>query len=220
MSFRLVMGALLMNMIVAIAAAGSPALACKGATSLLRDDFTESDPAWLVYFEEGGTFTIGGGKIEAKSDPGSIAVLTYEGDFFPAGDLCITITGPTVRDPTNRFAGILLQAADGAWYMPSLYLDGTAGVSRLNPDGWLNPVPPRKFAGIKTGTNAANVLRVVWKAPPARGSKDAPDPTVSVFINDRHFVNFKMPPNSNRQIGLAVGSEGDVYQFSDLSVTR
>jgi hypothetical protein len=29
-----------------------------------------------------------------------------------------------------------------------------------------------------------------------------------------------MNPNSNRQIGLAIGSEGNTYQFSNLAITK
>jgi len=87
-------------------------------------------------------------------------------------------------------------------------------------DGWLNPVPARKFDGIKSGSNAVNVLRVAWKGPPAKGSKDPADPTVAMFINDKPFINFKMNPNANRQFGLAIGSEGNTYQFSNLAITK
>jgi hypothetical protein len=221
MSSRRVTGALMMSALFAIAVASSPALACKGATSLLRDDFTDADPAWAEAFTDGPSFQIGGGKVLAKSEPGQYNVLLYQGDFFAAGDACVTIKNPAaVRDPSGIWAGMVLQAGDGAWYMPSLNLDGTAGVTRVTGDGWLNPVPARKFGEIKSGPNAANVLRVVWKAPPPKGSNNPPDPTVAIFINDKPFFNFKMTPNSNRQFGLAVGSEGNVYQFTDLAITK
>jgi len=218
---RLVTGATMIGALFAIAVASTPVLACKGATSLLRDDFTDVDPAWDEYFTDKPSFKVGGGKVEAKSEPGYFNVLLYQGNFFAAGDACVTITGPgAVRDPANIWAGMVLQAEDGAWYMPSINLDGTAGVTRVTGDGWLNPVPARKFDGIKSGPNAVNVLRVVWKAPPAKGSKDPADPTVAMFINDKPFINFKMNPNSNRQFGLAIGSEGNTYQFSNLAITK
>jgi hypothetical protein len=211
----------MMSAFFAIAVASSPALACKGATSLLRDNFTDVDPAWDEQFTDRPSFQIGGGKVLAKTQPGYYNVLLYQGNFFAAGDACVTITSPAaVRDPSNIWAGMVLQADDGAWYMPSLNLDGTAGVTRVTGDGWLNPVPARKFEGIKPGPNAANVLRVVWKAPPPRGSKDPADPTVAIFINDKPFINFKMTPNSNRQFGLAAGTEANTYQFTDLAITK
>jgi hypothetical protein len=222
MPLRGVTGALMVSGVFAIAVAASPALACKGATSLLRDDFTDVDPAWQDMFSDNGhgTFQIGGGKAVIKTDPGYYDALMYQGDFYPSGDACVTITNPgPARDPSNIWAGMVLQVADGSWYFPMINLDGTAGVQRLSID-WLNPVPPRKFAAIRTGPNAVNVLRVVWKAPPRTGSSTPPDPTVTMFINDQQFISFKINPNANRLFGLAAGTEGNTYQFSDLAITR
>ena len=48
-----------------IAAMASPALACKGTESLLRDDFTEADPAWVGDWPDTSSFDIADGKVEA-----------------------------------------------------------------------------------------------------------------------------------------------------------
>jgi len=217
MSPRCLTRAFLIGAIFTLGAA-SPALACKGATSLLRDDFKEANPNWDEYFTTQQSFVVGGGKVSAKTEPGSFNVLFYQGDFFPAGDACVTITNPSgVRDPTDISAGIVLQADDGSWYMPVINLDGTAAVERNTSAGWLDPVRARKFAAIKQGTN---VLRVVWKAPPPKGSSTPPDPNVTMFINDQQFITFKMPPNANRQFGLSVQSHGHSYQFTNLIITK
>jgi hypothetical protein len=220
MSLERLTYALMTSAVFAFAMAASPAFACKGATSLLRDDFTDTDPAWNVVWPDGSSFQIGGGKLEAKANPGKWGEMTYEGNFFGAADACIDIVGPSVRDPANMWAGLLFESGDGAWYIPSINLNGTVGVYRVTGDGWLNPVPPRKFAGLKSGADAKNTLRVVWKGPPARGSTAPPDQTVQLFINDQEFIKFKVPPNANRKIGIAVQSEGNVFQLSNLSVTR
>jgi hypothetical protein len=219
MSLRLVASAFMTGAFVAIVAAGS-ALACKGSESLLRDDFTDSDPAWNPAFSEGASFSAGGGKLQAKADPGRWGVLMYEGSFFPAADACVEIAAPSVRDPAGIWAGLLFETTDGAWYIPRIHLDGTASVARVTGDGWLTPVPPRKFAGIKPGANVANTLRVVWKAPPPRGSTAPADPAVAIFINDQPFITFKATPNANRKLGLAVQSDGNTYQFGNLAVTH
>src|SRR5262249_55842723 len=142
----------------------------------------------------------------------------YQGEFFPAGDACVTITGPApvAKDTTNIFGGILLQETNYDWWMPAVWADGTASVERMLNNGWLHPVPQRKFDAVKTGANAVNVLRVVWKAPPAQGSNTPPDPTVTVFINDKQFISFnKMTPNPDRLFGLVADTEGTTtYQFS------
>ncbi len=215
MSVKLVTGALA-GAIFAVAVAASPALACKGATVLLQDDFTELDPAWDKVF---GDFDVSGGKMVGKTEPGKIGLLVYGGSFFPGADACVDITAPTVRNPSAIQAGLGFWAGDSSYFM-AIRPDGTAAVHRLTSDGWLHPVPSRKFDGIKSGPNAVNSLRVVWNAPPPRGSTAAPDPTVQFFINERPFIKFKAIPNSNRQLELYVESEGAAYQFSKLVVTR
>src|SRR5215470_7065470 len=81
MSFRLGIGVLIASAFVAMAA--TPALACKGAESLLRDDFTEADPAWGITWPESSGFDIGSGKVVARSDAGTWASMWWNGSFFP-----------------------------------------------------------------------------------------------------------------------------------------
>jgi hypothetical protein len=210
-----------MSTIFMIAAASTPALACKGATSLLRDDF--SDPAWAEYFTDTPTFQLGGGKAVAKGPANAYQVLLYQGDFFPAADACVTITGPDAapRDPSAPSVGIVMQDANGDWWIPNISPDGTAAVDRVGAAGWLHPVPNRKFAGVKTGANAVNVLRVVWSGPPpASGSNTPPDPNVTVYINDQQFIVFKMPPNANRLVGLYADTEESTFTFSNVVITK
>jgi hypothetical protein len=198
-----------------IAAVASPALACKGTESLLRDDFTEADPAWNVWWPDTSSFDIADGKVEAKADPGLWAAMMYEGAFFPAADACVDITLPDVRDPSVVWAGLVFWAGD-ANVIVYLTPDGKAGVTKVNNQGWLNPVKAKAYDAIKTGE--ANTLRVVWSGP-ATGTAPA-DPSVQVFINDQPVFKFKVKPNENRQLGLAIASEGDTLEFTNLSVTQ
>ena len=200
---------------VFIAAMASPALACKGTESLLRDDFTETDPAWSVTWPDTTSFDIADGKVEARADPGTWASMWYDGDFFPAADACVDITLPDVRDPSAVWAGFFFYSGD-ATYIVYLTPDGMAGVWRLTNAGWLSPVKAKAYDAIKTGE--ANTVRVVWSGPPT--GTEAANPTVQVFINDQPVFKFKVKPNANRQIGLAVQSEGDVFEFSNLSITQ
>jgi hypothetical protein len=43
---------------------------------------------------------------------------------------------------------------------------------------------------------------------------------VQVFINDQPVFKFKVKPNGNRQIGLAIQTQGDTVEFSNLAITR
>jgi hypothetical protein len=60
---------------------------------------------------------------------------------------------------------------------------------------------------------------VTSKAPPPANSKDAPDPSVTVFINDKQFIKFKAVPNAGRSLSIFTTSEGGVYQYKNLVVT-
>jgi len=199
-----------------VAAVASPALACKGTESLLRDDFTEADPSWNVWWPDTSSFDIADGKVAAKTEPDYIGIMLYEGDFFPAADACVDITMPDVRDPSNVWAGLTFLDATYANWIVYLTPDGQAGAKKLTNDGWLNPVKAKAYDSIKQGE--ANSLRLVWSGPPTGTA--AADPTVQVFINDQPVFKFKVKPNANRQIGLIAATEGDTFEFSNLSITR
>jgi hypothetical protein len=201
-----------------IAGVASPALACKGTDSLLRDEFTEADPSWNVWWPDTSSFDIADGKVAAKVDPGYWAVMMYDGDFFPAADACIDIAFPEVRDPSQVWAGLTFYDEKYANWIVYLTPDGQAGVAKVTNDGWLYPVKVKAYDSIKQGE--ANTLRAVWSGPPAAGSTEAADPTVQVFINDQPVFKFKVKPNGNRQVGLAIQTQGDTVEFSNLAITR
>jgi len=192
-------------MLFAMAVACNPALACKGSDVLLSDDFKELDPGWNVVF---GKFNASGGKVEASSEPGRIALMEYDADFFPGADICVDIISPNVKEPQTVFAGVSFTTPNSTYYY-GIRPDGAAGVLRYSGD-WLRPVSPRKFDAVKPG-NATNTLRIVWKDG---------DPTVSTFVNDKPFINFKAnEANKNRKIGLYAEPESAVFVFSNLKVS-
>jgi hypothetical protein len=215
MSSRFVTSALMTSALFAMAVAASPALACKGSTTLLRDDFTDEDPAWNI---QDSNVQIANGALKLKSEPGKIYNLMYQGQDFPGADACVEMITPAVKDPAGVFGGLSFWGG-GKWNIVYVAPDGTAGVTAFNNSGWTNPVPNRKFDGVKTGANAVNTIRVTWKAPPAQGAKDPADPNVTVFINDKQFIKFKVQPNGDRSVGLYVQSEGATYQFKNLNIT-
>jgi hypothetical protein len=214
MPSKFVFGVLLSSVFFASAASG-PALACKGAQSLLRDDFTDEDPAWNI---QDNSAQIGNGVLKVKSEPGRIFNLMYQGQNFPGADVCIDIIAPTGK-PAADVQGGLGFWTGRSWDFIYIATDGSAGVTGLQDGSWTSPVPNRKFDGIKTTPNAVNQLRVTWKAPPPANAKEAPDPSVIVFINDKQFVKFKAAPNANRSLSIFTTSEGGVYQYKNLVVT-
>ena len=85
---------LVASVLVVLAAASGPALACKGPSLIFTDDFKTADPAWQV--GSWTTLTIAGGKLQMKSDPGSYSMATYQGFFLDSGDVCVDVTMPDV----------------------------------------------------------------------------------------------------------------------------
>jgi hypothetical protein len=192
------------------------AFACKGTTTLLRDDFTEEDPAWDIKEEKA---QVGNGAFKMTSEAGRINLQIYGGMVFPGGDACVDVVLPAGR-PSNDVRGGLGLWVGRQWNFIYLASDGTAGVEGLQNGTWTAPVPNRKVEGLKSGPEASNQLRVVWKSPPRSNSADAPDSIVAVFINDKPFIRFKAAPNANRQIAFYVASNGGVFQFKNLHVTE
>ena len=215
MSARFVSSALATSVLFALVAVAGPALACKGTETLLRDDFTDEDPAWNI---QDTSAQIGGGVLKVKSEAGHIYNLMYQGQNFPGADACLDIIAPSGKPSVDIVGGLGLWTGK-AWNFVYIATDGTAGVSGLQDGNWTSPVPNRKFDGIKTTPNAANQLRVTWKAPPEANSKEAPDPTVTIFINDKQFIKYKAIPNSGRSISIYTASGGGVYQYKNLVVT-
>jgi hypothetical protein len=214
MSSKVVMSALMTSALFALVVAANPALACKGSQSLLRDDFSDQDPAWGDDVDN-----IRNGAMQLKSQPGRIYTAYYQGQNFPAADACVDMIAATTKDP-NVTGGLMFWSGTKwniAWISVA---GGTAGVSGLDNTGWTYPVPARKTDAIKSAPNAVNTIRLTWKGPPPTNSRDAPDPTVTMYINDKQFIKFKVPPNADRQIGFEVESEGGVFQFKNLSVTN
>ena len=195
--------------LVAVAVASGPALACKGPTLIFSDNFQSVDPAWVQQF---GKLTIGGGKAQLSSEPGKYANADYEGSFVNSGDACVDVTAPTVKDPTTILAGIMFGFTDYSnFYAFVLRGDGQASVVRLQNGGWLTPVPVRAAPGAKTGANAVNTLRVTWN-----GTSGA----AAAYVNDQSFINFKIQPFTNGTFGLYAEPEGNTYQFSNAKVTN
>ena len=120
----------------------------------------------------------------------------YQGQNFPGADACLDIIAPSGKPSVDIVGGLGLWTGK-AWNFVYIATDGTAGVSGLQDGNWTSPVPNRKFDGIKTTPNAVNQLRGTWKEPPPSTSKAAPDPTVTIFINDKQFIKFKATPNAD-----------------------
>src|ERR1700722_18623465 len=91
-----------LSSLFAIGLSGS-ALACKGATTLLRDDFTDEDPAWGI--DDHNLATVADGALKMTTQPGHIYYLFYQGINFPGADACVDIVNPSAADKQQQQAG-------------------------------------------------------------------------------------------------------------------
>ena len=202
MSFRFITG-----VAVAMALVSTPALACKGRNAVFTDDFAREEPSWTTIF---GEFSVASGRAQLKSNPGEIAVVANDGDFFESGDLCVDVIAPDYRGGGSEFGGVIFAIKDmgnfhAFWISPP---DGMAGVTARKAGKWVNPVSGRKSDAIKQQSGAVNTLRLTWTGN-----------TATTYINDKQFVKFTVQPVPNAYFGLYAQTEGKVWQFDNYRIT-
>ena len=191
---------------VALALTAAPALACKGPNLQFSDDFKELDPAWSA---DGGSLSVSNGRMQMTSDKGYFGLGSYEGSFFPTGDFCVDVVASDVKDQTSIIAGIAFLEKDSSnMYVFAIRPDGAAMIIRRQNDGWLHPVPVKKFDGVKSGPNVVNTLRLTLK-----------DGSATAYVNDKLFSTFKVVAEPNGKLGLYVEAEGTTYNFMKLRIT-
>jgi hypothetical protein len=195
--------------VMIVIAAMSPAVACRGGTVLLKDEFAKSNSAWSKPSGWDVTFTIAGGKLQAKAPPQKWGMVTYGPSFFPEADVCVDMALPAVSDPKNKWAGLLFEGADGN-YVAAINFDRTVVVYKVNSDGWFEAYPKTEARLVKGGANALNRIRLAWKA----------EPIVSFYLNNQLFDTFDARTNRNRRIGFGFQTGGDTVEFRNLLVTK
>jgi hypothetical protein len=204
MSRRLVV----LSLLLAIAIAPGPALACKGSILVFADDFKVADPAWQS-IDDDGKLTIAAGKLQVTTAPGNGALVQYSGFFMDSGDACVDMVAPEVKDPQKILGGILFGLTQTSFFGFVLRADGFAAVIRKEDGGWLFPVQMKKAGGAKPGANVSNTLRVTWK-----------DAAAQTYINDQPFATIRIiRPIRNGKVGVYAEPEGETYQFTNFKVT-
>jgi hypothetical protein len=205
---------------VAIAAAGmisTPAHACKGKTTLLKDDFSKRNRAWAPWWKS--EFEIIDGKLLGKAQEGVMSAVAFGGRFFPEADVCVDVVIPQGQAAA---AGLMFTSSErGQFYFAQITADGKVGLTLATPDGWLQPLPVGDFEGVNLQPGATNTIRVTWKAPPPKGSTTPEDPTVSLYINDKLVESIEVPPQSGRVVGLMwEGPANNISEFRNFWATR
>ena len=208
--------ALVCGTILAAATMVSPALACKGATVLLKDDFSKVNRAWAGTAKS--SFVIADGKLLGKSDEGYFGMAAWAAKYFPDADFCVDVVWPKVDDTENKYFGIMIQQTtkeEGWTYlMATINLDGTAVVHQVTKDGWLEPIPAGEIEGLKTEPGAVNTLRLVWKST---------EPTMSYYVNNKLVGTFDATQATGRKISLFFDTNGApdlAIEFHNVLVTK
>lgn len=195
------------GMVVALALASTPALACKGRNVAVADDFSREDAAWEAVW---GELTVSNGRGQLKSEPGKLAMVIYNGEDFESGDICVDMISPNVRG--GVFAGIAFGATFTEPFGMYAYVlnaaEGTIGVIRHSKGKWLWPVNWRKSDAVKQQAGAANNLRLTWKGSAVVG-----------YVNDRQAVQFTVQPIKEAKFGLFALPEAETFQFDNLKVS-
>jgi hypothetical protein len=190
----------------------TPVWACKGKTELMRDDFSDIDPAWAKIWDS-NNFDISGGSMNVFSDKGLVSGVLYKGSFFGDGDACIDITmpkQPKEEEGGSVLGGLVLRGAGGDMNIFNISLDGKANVSKLTSDGWLQPVPAEPSDFLNPGPGAKNNLRVTWTSTA---------PAVTIYLNGKQWKTARIPPNRDRMIGFMVDSQSPIA-FNNLVITK
>jgi hypothetical protein len=194
------------GLLLAMAVASGPALACKGPSVIFADNFINTDPAWY------GQLDVAGGHASLPAGPKEHGLAFYGGKKIDSGDACIDMLGPT----TTSAGGLVFGFTDVDNYYLFLLIDNNAAGIFLHQNGaWLTPAQPRTAIGARNGANAMNALRVTWKGT-----------AVATYINDQPFITLNIPqPFQNSFVGLyaedqASSGPGVNFQFSNLKVTN
>jgi hypothetical protein len=193
---------------VAMLALSGPALACKGKTVLLEDNFEEVDPAWSV----SDAVSIGSGKLSISPKPGYGNAVWYNGMLFDDADICVDMVVPTANQPDKISGGILFYFDDWDNNFRFVTSGGSAAVVRYQKGKYLTPISWREVAGMNTKPGSVNTLRLTLKGN-----------TGTAYVNDKPLGNFKMAPGTGTLLGLVGYSAQDdapaTWTFQNLKVT-
>jgi hypothetical protein len=195
----------------ALALAGTPAWACKGAKTLFSDDFQEVDASWGL---DAPDVQVEEGKVKVKPQPNISNLLIYKGLNFGDSDICLKVRMPNVvSNNDNTMAGPVFWQQDyDNYYMFMITPSGYAEIARKLNGKWVSIVDWKADPDIKTKAGSTNVLRVLLTGN-----------SISAFVNDGKFATVKgQMPDGGGRIGMRAQSEEnqvDTWKFSELKVT-
>ena len=206
-SVRVITGAM-----VAMVLAAAPALACKGAQTVLADNFQTADSSWGPMF--GANLIISDGQAQLTVPPGKIGGALYGGILVDSGDYCIDMIAPSVADPNTVLGGIIFGLGDlEDYYAFVAVAGGQAGVLHQQSSRVTLTVPMNTAPSLQVGANATNTIRVTWTGA-----------AVSTYINGQLFAQLQMPQGFfDSKIGLYVDNATTApvtYTFKNLNVTN
>ena len=185
----------------------SPSMACKGLDKLLEDDFSTNN----MWRELAPEMQIAQGTLQLSVEPNHHSSTSYEGDFFPSGDACVTVIAPDIKDDNIGIGGLMFHLTGNYEFYTFVVAAGTgqAAIMRYSNGEYLYPVAFKPTNLVQTGPKSSNTIRVTWQE---NGS-------VAAYINDKPFANIKVKPPRNSKIGFYAESMGGTWSFDNLLVT-
>jgi hypothetical protein len=202
---------LLSMMIVAMGALATTAASAAGCTGNVQfaDDFTQVDPGWPSFDQ----VSIGGGKLQIKSDANKGYWAVYGGNVFGDADICVDVSISPVTDPSAPGAALDFWIADTKnYYNLGITPNGMAALSRFVNGKLLSPISWRKAPSLKTGANAVNSIRLTLKGN-----------SISIYFNDQLFYKVNgVQPEGGGQIALegwAEKANANTATFANLKIT-
>ena len=197
------------GVVLALAIAGSPALACKG-DEIYSDDFADDSGMWG---NPSDWLKIGGGSMELTLQPGYRGAALFRGQTLKEFDACVDITYPEAKKPDGGpLAGIAFWFKEWAnHYVVATTPIGAVGAFRYNKEKFALQSPFRKYNHIKAGAGATNTFRVTVKGN-----------SITIYANDQRVAGFRGTPD-DAWMGLFAESEQDganTWKFSNFKLTE
>jgi hypothetical protein len=195
------LGALIAAMLVS-----TSALACKGKTVLLEDDFMVADPGWS------NSIVIGGGTAKLTAERDEFVVELHSANDYGDADICVDVMLPQ-EGGDDAWGGIAFWAEhEDNFYWYTMNAIGAVEVRRFRNNKWLTPMKERRVPRVDARPGTTHTLRVT-----VQGSK------ATLYVDNIKVTDLNgQPPKEETFIGLAAESTHDrkiTWVFSKLKVT-
>jgi hypothetical protein len=167
-----------------------------------RDDFGSPAAGWIGTDRSKVAYDAGG--LVLKPAAGESVAWLYQPIEYQRGFVCAKVQSPVAAtgtaDESEDGAGVTFWASDANnYYAAVVYRDGRYGVFRRVGGTTMTLVPKRSSPAVKTGSDALNVVQVLYS-----------EPRYAVLINGQPTVSFDLPTAAKSgMVGLIASAAHD-----------